>query len=310
MSIKLRMILVLTATISIPEGYALYLLESGRVDMLKSFLSVHLALSLAFLGPISRFCSYLIVGREISAMFMFCHNIKMGHYDMAFSLANEEEDEPEIVKLKRLLNWMAHSLSVRENTRQQQLGKNEELKKHFQKLSMKDELTQLYNRRFFNSNMQLLVKESLNSGKSLSLMLIDVDNFKKVNDTLGHQKGDELLIMLADTMFTSIRSENDIPFRYGGDEFGIILPGISGAEGITIASRIKAGYGESAPEITSLSIGVATLCHDLKDVESGMKELIQRADECVYMAKSKGRDSIVIDGREMEGLQQFALENA
>ncbi len=299
MSISLRMVMVLTVLLIIPEGTALYLVESGRVERLQSFLSIHLALSLGALVPLSRMCSYLIVGREISSLFGFCQKIKKGHYDIAFSLPNEKEDEAEIIKLKRLLNWMAHSLHVRESNRKDQLGKNEKLKKHFQNLSMKDELTQLYNRRYFNARLGEEVAAARKNGASLCLMLIDVDNFKQVNDTFGHQEGDDLLKTLAAIILGSIRSGADIPFRYGGDEFGAILPEISVTEGKAIAERIRENYVRAAPEMTSLSIGVAFLHDSFLDLNDVRDELIKAADDAVYTAKKNGRNSVIAAGEQV-----------
>ena len=296
MSISLRMVIVLTILVIIPEGTALFLFESGRVERLRSYLSIHMALSLGVLIPLSRMCSYLIVGREISSLFSFCQTIKQGQYDVAFALPNEKEDEAEIIKLKRLLNWMAHSLHVRESNRQYQIGKNEKLKKHFQNLSMKDELTQLFNRRYFNARLGEEIEVARKTGANLCLMLIDVDNFKQVNDTFGHQKGDDVLKTLATIILSSIRSGADIPFRYGGDEFGIILPRISETEGKAIAERIRENYVRSAPNMTSLSIGVAFLYNPFLDLEDVRDEFIKTADDAVYKAKKNGRNSVIVAG--------------
>ncbi len=296
MSISLRMVMVLAVLLIIPEGTALYLVETGRVVRLQYFLSIHLALSLCALVPLSRMCSYLIVGREISSLFGFCQKIKKGQYDVGFSLPNEKEDEAEIIKLKRLLNWMAYSLYVRECNRQQQLGKNEKQKQYFQNLSMKDDLTQLYNRRYFNARLGEEVAVVRKTGTSLCLMLIDVDNFKQVNDTLGHQEGDDLLKTLAVIILDSIRSGKDIPFRYGGDEFGVILREITEAEGKAIAERIRENYVRMAPETTSLSIGVAFLHDSFLDLEDVGGELIKAADDAVYKVKKNGRNSVIVAG--------------
>jgi diguanylate cyclase (GGDEF)-like protein len=295
MNITLRVVLVLSVVLIIPASAALYLLESSGFETLQSFLSIHLALSLAFLVPISRLSGYLIIGREISDLAAFCRKIKNGQYDCTFTLPNEKEDEPEIIKLKRLLNWMVHSLSVRENTQRYQLGKNEELKKHYRNLSMQDELTRLYNRRHFNAQLPVRTRNALRDRESLCLMLIDVDNFKQINDTCGHQAGDDLLKDLADILQNSIRSADDIPFRYGGDEFGIIFPGISFADGKIIAERIKNKYADAVPGITSLSIGVAFLNHSCDNADNAVAELIKAADDCVYRAKTSGRNKVSIE---------------
>jgi diguanylate cyclase (GGDEF)-like protein len=190
---------------------------------------------------------------------------------------------------------MVHSLSVRENTQRYQLGKNEELKKHYRNLSMQDELTRLYNRRHFNAQLPVRTRNALRDRESLCLMLIDVDNFKQINDTCGHQAGDDLLKDLADILQNSIRSADDIPFRYGGDEFGIIFPGISFADGKIIAERIKNKYADAVPGITSLSIGVAFLNHSCDNADNAVAELIKAADDCVYRAKTSGRNKVSIE---------------
>lgn len=293
MNLTLRVVLILSVLIVIPESLALFLLESDRIDTLQSFLSIHLALTIALIVPLARLSSYLIIGREISDLSVFCRNIKDGRYDCAFVLPNETEDEPEIVRLKRLLNWMVHSLSVKESTQRYQLGKNEELKKHFRNLSMQDELTRLFNRRYFDTQLRLLAEDSLKRRESLCLMLIDVDNFKWVNDARGHQAGDELLKGLAEILRCSVRSSADIPFRYGGDEFGIIFPGITVSESGMIAERIRNRYGETMPGVTSLSIGVAFLAHTRPVPDVAVAELIKAADDRVYAAKKSGRNTVV-----------------
>jgi diguanylate cyclase (GGDEF)-like protein len=292
------MVMVLIVLVVVPEGTALYLVESGRVEKLQSFLSIHLAISLGMLVPLSRMCSYMIVGREISSLFDFCQTIKKGQYNVAFSLPNEKEEETEIIKLKRLLNWMAHSLYVRESTRQHQFGKNEKLKKHFQNLSMKDELTQLFNRRYFNARLGEEIVAARKTGAGLCLMLIDIDNFKQVNDTFGHQEGDDLLKTLATIILGSIRCGADIPFRYGGDEFGVILPEINAAEGRAIAERIRESYVRAAPAMTSLSIGVASLHLSFIDLDDVSDEFIKAADDAVYIAKKNGRNSVIVAGEQ------------
>jgi diguanylate cyclase (GGDEF)-like protein len=100
---------------------------------------------------------------------------------------------------------------------------------------------------------------------------------------------------LDDILQNSIRSADDIPFRYGGDEFGIIFPGISFADGKIIAERIKNKYADAVPGITSLSIGVAFLNHSCDNADNAVAELIKAADDCVYRAKTSGRNKVSIE---------------
>lgn len=294
-SIRFRMILTLFILVIIPEAITLYLLEVDGIVRPESVIAAHLAIALAMLGPVSRLCCYLVVGRDIAELYAFCLAIKHGNYDISFALPNEQEDEAEIIKLKRTLNWMAHSLFMRDRSQRQKIVKNEELKRHYERLSEKDELTGLYNRRFFNAKLSMYVSNALQSGEKLCLMMIDVDNFKEVNDSLGHLEGDELLQKLGGILNRSSRSGIDIPFRYGGDEFGVILPGIDSVAGYTIGCRIKQNFARIAPAMTSLSIGIATLCHDYDDASTAREELIKVTDGCVYEAKRSGRDSVVVE---------------
>lgn len=297
MNITLRVVVILSVLIVIPESSALFLLESNRIDTLRSFLSIHLAVTIALIVPFSRLSSYLIIGRELSELSVFCRNIKDGKYNCAFVLPNEQEDETDILRLKRLLNWMAHSLSIKESTQRYHLGKNEELKNHFRNLSMQDELTRLFNRRYFNTQLRMLADTALKRSESLCLMLIDVDNFKQVNDARGHQVGDELLKGLAEILRCSVRSCADIPFRYGGDEFGIIFPEITVTDGSMVAERIRKRYAESMPEGTSLSIGMAFLPHTSPEPDIAVAELIKAADDSVYAAKKNGRNGVVLSAQ-------------
>ncbi len=294
-SIRCRMILTLFILLILPDTVILYLLEADKVVQPEALLAAYLAFMLVVLGPISRLCCYLIVGRDIAELYAFSLAIKHGDYRKAFILPNELEDEAEIIKLKRTLNWMAHSLFMRDRSQQQSIVKNEKLRLHYELLSVKDELTGLFNRRYFNEHLSRHVSEAMDENEDLSLLLIDVDNFKKVNDSLGHLEGDVLLKKLGTILLQSSRSGIDIPFRYGGDEFGIILPGIHSVAGYTIGCRIKHNYSKMAPGITSLSIGVASLKHTFEDVSTAKEELIKAADESVYMAKRSGKDSVIIE---------------
>ncbi len=294
-SIKFRIIFTFFILLIIPEGMLLYLLEVDEIVRPELLIAIHLALALAMLGPVSRLCCYLVVGKDIAELYAFCLDIRHQNYDTAFTLPNEQEDEAEIIQLKRTLNWMAHSLFMHDRSQRQMIVKNEELKRHYEKLSEKDELTGLYNRRFFNNKLSVHVSKALQSGEKLCLMMIDVDNFKEVNDSLGHLEGDDLLRKLGGILNQSSRSGIDIPFRYGGDEFGIILPGIDSVSGYTIGCRIKQKFVLIAPVMTSLSIGIATLRHDYDDVSTAKEELVKVADGCVYTAKRSGRDSVVFE---------------
>ncbi len=161
-------------------------------------------------------------------------------------------------------------------------------------LSIKDPLTKLYNRRYMNSRLEEEWSRAVRHGHSLSVILSDIDNFKLVNDTYGHDKGDDVLRGMAATFKESVRKE-DIPARYGGEEFVIVLPDTSAEDALILAERVR----ESAEQTTydfmdgkaaTISVGVATF--PLIKVENAA-ELVQAADQAMYKAKVSGKNKVV-----------------
>lgn len=161
--------------------------------------------------------------------------------------------------------------------------------------SLTDQLTGLSNRKSFDQVLELEMKEALNSGEPLCLMLLDIDHFKTFNDTFGHQTGDQVLRLFAHTMKTNVKGR-DLAARYGGEEFAIILPKTPLRAAVTVAEQIrkavrakeliKKSTGESLGRIT-MSVGVATF-----KPEDAAETLIHRADKCLYAAKDGGRDQV------------------
>lgn len=161
--------------------------------------------------------------------------------------------------------------------------------------SMTDSLTGLANRKQFDKTLADAIAESNESGEPVSLLMMDIDHFKKFNDTFGHQAGDGVLRLVAAAMKASVKGR-DLVARYGGEEFSAILPQTAIQDAVTVAEQvrqavmgkelIKKSSGESLGNVT-LSIGAATLLPD----EDGEK-LIARADEHLYAAKRNGRNQV------------------
>ncbi len=160
-----------------------------------------------------------------------------------------------------------------------------------------DKLTGLYNHAYFEHFLGLEVKRSLRQNMPVSLMMLDIDDFKKYNDTLGHLAGDQILSELGQLLKMNIR-EIDVAARYGGEEFSVVLPGIDlkGAE--TTAERIREVIytNDFAPELSlaskklSVSIGVAACPSDAETVQ----ELINKADMALYKAKREGKNRVCL----------------
>lgn len=162
-----------------------------------------------------------------------------------------------------------------------------ESKLRLEKMVATDYLTGIYNRRHLFSELNNLVTSSDRYGTPLSLLMIDIDFFKKINDTYGHQTGDKVLINTANFLKETLR-KCDIVGRYGGEEFMIILPHTNLDQAYECAERIR-------KRVEKLDLGIPlslTISCGVSEYSSGMSvsELIRRADLLLYKAKSKGRN--------------------
>jgi len=158
------------------------------------------------------------------------------------------------------------------------------------KLAITDSLTSLYNsRHFFDQIKRELSRISRSPNHELAMMLIDIDKFKQLNDTEGHQMGDRVLRALAEVIKVCIRKDVDSAYRYGGDEFIILLPDTDKHKARFAAERIQKQFASFKFGHTSLSIGITEARSDENE-----KEILKRADEAMYESKRKGGSSINI----------------
>ena len=161
--------------------------------------------------------------------------------------------------------------------------------------SLTDELTTLSNRKHFDHTIERMVTDASETGEPLSLLLTDIDHFKKFNDTYGHQTGDQVLRLVALAVKQNVKG-HDIACRYGGEEFAVLLPHTSVRQAITVAEHIrravlskelvKRSTGENLGRIT-ISIGVSS--YQKNDTAQSM---IARADAALYAAKGAGRNLV------------------
>ncbi|MCC7243915.1 MAG: GGDEF domain-containing protein [Acidobacteria bacterium] len=167
-------------------------------------------------------------------------------------------------------------------------------------LSVTDDLTQLYNRRYLNDILRRETKRAMRSGQPLSLIFVDLDGFKTINDTHGHLLGNRALVEAADVMRSCAR-DSDIVTRWGGDEFALLLPE-TGAEGAhAVAKRVRDRLerftflnGLASTNRITASLGVATL-PDVADTAEG---LLQAADAAMYKIKVTSKNGIHVAGSE------------
>ena len=166
---------------------------------------------------------------------------------------------------------------------------------HEDPAAKRDQLTKVYNRRYFDERLEMEIERARRYGRKVSCVMVDIDEFKQVNATHGHQKGDSVLKILSDVLLSSTRT-SDVVSRYGGEEFVVILPEASGDEAAVLGERLRRSFeecgvcfGEGEPVIT-ISCGVATY----PDHASDSATLLRMADSAVFRAKSEGRNRCVV----------------
>lgn len=193
----------------------------------------------------------------------------------------------EIELLKRLTTQLA--IGIRQGLLHQQLSLQ----------AVIDPLTRIYNRRYFNQQMNIEWRRLQRSSASMSLIMCDVDCFKIYNDTYGHQQGDKCLQKVAQALATVLKRSADILARYGGEEFTVILPQTPKLGAIQVAEAMRVAVKQlNIPHLNStvtsmvtISIGVASTVPNSKDAPH---LLIEAADLALYQAKGRGRDCVAV----------------
>jgi diguanylate cyclase len=157
--------------------------------------------------------------------------------------------------------------------------------------STTDKLTGLKNRRYFQEALEEHIARYREQGRLFSLLILDIDHFKQVNDTLGHQAGDYVLEQMGSILRYHCR-EQDMAARYGGEEFVLILPDINAQESILIADNLRheiarAAWGSSIPGGITASVGIATFAGTGNETT-----LLRQADQALYTSKEQGRNRV------------------
>ena len=166
-------------------------------------------------------------------------------------------------------------------------------------LALTDPLTNLHNRRYFSTHLESVMLRGADSGKATSLLMIDVDHFKRVNDVHGHAAGDTVLKEIAAIIARDVRGF-DLTSRYGGEEFAVVMPDTSVDIAIVVAERLRervaatrfAVHGIAEGLQATISIGVA----QSRDAGETPATLLKRADEALYEAKDRGRNRVAVAG--------------
>ena len=223
---------------------------------------------------------------------LFKHEQEIFDDALRYAAENECDKYSELAKeYGRLLKQLRRSTKVSDRiTHTLNISRHDLLDKvHY------DVLTGIYNRRFLDENLARLIKSISRSGGELSVMMIDIDYFKKYNDTYGHSEGDVCLKAVAETISESLSRADDFVVRYGGEEFTVVLPDTDETGARLIAERILESIraknipheNSEAADCITVSIGVTT--SEVLHEQSG-EDYIRQADTALYYSKQKGRN--------------------
>ena len=245
--------------------------------------------------------------QPIDALSRGARRIAEGHVDYDIPMPANNEDE--LGLLTQAFNGMMRKLRSSQNEIVQDhmrlAEKNEELQRANEilaQLSITDGLTKLHNHRYFQDHLTREIKRVSRTEAPLALILLDIDDFKLLNDTYGHAAGDEVLVILAGIMNDSAR-ESDLIARYGGEEFVILMPNTDLAGAVHLAEKIRMAVESTRliigdtmkPVNTTISLGVAVFT-------GNRREFFTEADKALYQAKAAGKNCVIIAGSETTGI--------
>jgi len=162
-----------------------------------------------------------------------------------------------------------------------------QLEEELRRLSVTDKLTGLFNQSHFFHRLEVEKERALRLRHDLSLLLFDLDGFKRLNDTQGHREGDKVLIQIGRVLFESIRKEVDSAFRYGGDEFTVLLPGADRVIAVRFAERVRRRIEELDMSGVRASMGVCPF-----DPKNRALQVVEKADEAMYLSKRAGGNRV------------------
>jgi two-component system cell cycle response regulator len=224
----------------------------------------------------------VIVMTAYSAEYSYEDAIKNGASDLIF--------KP--VKLNELILRINRVIKERSL-----LDERDKMIMELKRLSIEDSLTGLYNSRHFFDQLEKEIQRSDRYLNPISLMFIDIDNFKGINDTYGHMIGDKILSIIAKKIKACLRS-NDTAYRFAGDEFTVILPETTSDETKFVADRILANFKHGPIVINKDEISEVTLSIGIAEYQmnEGRDQFVHRADVLMYEAKERGGNNVIVSG--------------
>ncbi|MCK7548021.1 diguanylate cyclase [Marinobacter koreensis] len=288
------------AAITTPAAWLIGLLVWRRGQVLGGFyvlawtplLAGHLILAISKLGIMPRSALTELAPQAGVALEVILLSFALA-YRINLERRRRQEAQDRALEVQRQANLTLES-RVRERT--------EELEQAYEQIksvSLTDGLTQVANRRRFEEKLHAEWKRAHRQKEALSLLLLDIDYFKRVNDELGHLVGDDCLVTVAEVLSGVVQRSGDLVARYGGEEFVVLLPATQEDGAVQVAERLRQAVARTAvhtregvpPVHLTTSVGVATLS-PRRDLEP--HDLVRHADEALYAAKASGRNRVMV----------------
>ncbi|BBB89471.1 MAG TPA: GGDEF domain-containing protein [Methylomusa anaerophila] len=309
---KLKSIMLLSAILPL-----FVVIVVGRTELARNYnfdraaaIGMVTAILLGLLGP--KLVERWLVTGSLAKIKDFCRQVKQNKYDGFDGLPNEEADsdaENEFISLMRDMNWMAHQIKCREqqlettindltSTRSELLEQKQALEAantSLLQMAMTDWMTKLPNRRHFFDHLEREMCRRNRNIRSISLIIIDVDHFKRVNDCYGHQVGDSVLIELAAVLQQGLRL-SDLAARIGGEEFCLLLSDTGWEETLAVALRMQETirnhvFHDCDGNVLQITCSMG-MVHDRRPAAAEPELLYRYADRALYAAKEAGRNRV------------------
>lgn len=244
----------------------------------------------------SLICAPIMLGNELLGVLNISHpDANFFHAWQEHVLIIHANILAQMLYSHRLANDMRKQVNKRTRQLENALFESEKLKSTFEELSLIDDLTQLYNRRYFFMETPRALSHCIRYEEPFSLLLLDLDNFKLINDTHGHSAGDQVLKDIGILLKNQTRTD-DVVARMGGEEFIFILPNTPPQGATIFADRIRTlvaeltWYGDHTSFAVTMSIGITERNNRTGDEDSIIHELLKEADQALYECKDLGRN--------------------
>jgi len=287
----------------------LWLLQKRVTLLIKMYIAAFFINILVFIEFNALFLGYLPYNETLSNLIVYISIIEIILFSLLLAyriniIRNEslesrealiEQQKTESTRLFHTVAEKTKALNLAKKEIEEELRKKIELEKHLQHLASTDPMTELYNRRAFFEIAELEVSSAKSKQEKFTCLIIDIDHFKRINDTYGHGVGDTVITAVSKLMVLNTRTKDHIG-RIGGEEFAILMPKTSTEAAYQIADRLRENIskhsiaidGSESVKIT-ISIGLSTLT---TDEDETIHTLLKRADTALYKAKDNGRNQV------------------